>query len=221
MRSVKIEFTTNKINRKVSIIQTKETVSVLETMGSFTEVSTTEAITTKATTTTTTSTTSTTSNSISAVAETTNELSNANKAQEAASDQCIYVDSDNVLHIDTSLINISKEELAERLGASLPEPVDFPWYGTDLKNIDYTYQGIPLCFMFQYDTLVMIIYDTMTPFNYDTYDAASSFFQSGDLYGTSATILVDENCYLEMMEDFYAETGETCFHQRYVSYDMY
>ncbi len=130
---------------------------------------------------------------------------------------CIYLDPNDLLIVDTyRLFGYSYDEVCEILNVSLPEPQEFPWWGVDLKNVDFTYNNIPLCFMFQYDKLVMIIYDVESEFRNDTCDAAYDFFGESEYF--HYWHLYD--CSFELFVDTYATDGTTHFKQQYTSYDM-
>lgn len=134
------------------------------------------------------------------------------------SNEYISLDSNGILLADVSLLGLSRSELSEKLGINVPEPSDFSWWGTDLRNIDCTYNDIGLCFMFQYDKLVMIIYDVKEPFSEAKFSDAQKALGSGYLSGNdSGKIDISQSAYYEMIGDFYAETGEIVCHQRYIN----
>lgn len=128
----------------------------------------------------------------------------------------ISVDSSGLLKIDVNILGSSYDKLCDTLNADLPTPQEFPWWGTDLKNADYTYNGIPLCFMFQYDKLVMVIYDIESEFRNDICDAAYDYFGNADyphLWSLGT-------CTFEILLDTYATDGTTHFKQQYTYSDM-
>lgn len=184
-----------------------------EAKTTVTEKTTTKKTTAKTTSTTKKTTAKTTKTTTTTVKATTTEAAAINP------DDLIRVTDKNLFIADRSLLGLSRAELSAVLGADVPEPVDFPWWGTDLKNTDMTYNDIDLCFMFQYDRLVAVIYDTME--SYDENVALAACQEFGVSVGDAVTEsglridLDDYNCY-EMYEDVYAETGETCYHQMYV-----
>lgn len=132
----------------------------------------------------------------------------------------IFVDKNNVFHADISLFGKSRSEVSSKLGITVPTPQDFPWWGVSLKNSDIVYCGVRLCLMFQYDKLVMIIYDTMTPLDTTVWSAAVSEYSDSKINSSQHTISFSDGSYLEFVDDFYAETGEDCYHQRFVSSQM-
>jgi len=155
------------------------------------------------------------------------------------SESFIRVDENGVLLADTSLLGMTREQLSEKLGENIPEPKDFPWWGVNLSNTDYEYKGNKICFMFQTVTekdsdgnetstekLVMIIYDVMDAgFDTKVYGNAVKLLGNGELSpntdGTMRGVIkFDDGSYYEILEDYYEETGEKCYHQRYVSKDI-
>lgn len=211
------EIVTTIENEEESAVHTTVTPAAekkkTEAKTTVTKKTTTKKTTVKTTTTTKKTTAKTTTTKTTTAKTTTTEASVINP------DDLIRVTDRNLFIADRSLLGLSRAELSEALGVSVPEPVDFPWWGTDLKNTDMSYNGIDLCFMFQYDRLVAIIYDTME--SYDENVAIAACEEFGVSVGDAVTEsglridLDDYNCY-EMYEDVYAETGETCYHQRYV-----
>ena len=167
-------------------------------------------------TTSTTTVTTTTAAATTTPAVTTTKLTTT---AEPLEDVYIELSEKKILSIDTDLLGNSREELMSILGISIPEPEEFKGYGTDLMNSDVTYNGTDLCFMFQYDKLVMIIYDVMEPMNQAALEnACDELGLSADDYNIEDGIEFkdkDGNIY-QMFGDVYAETGEKCYHQRYV-----
>lgn len=168
------------------------------------------------TTTSTTTVTTTTTPAPTTTAATTTKLTTTEAPLE---DVYIELSEKEILTIDTELLGNTREELMSILGVEIPAPKEFPWYGTDLMNSDVTYNGADLCFMFQYDKLVMIIYDVMEPLSQEAIsNACDELGLDAEDYSIENGIEVqdpDGNCY-KMYGDFYAETGEQCYHQSYI-----
>ena len=126
------------------------------------------------------------------------------------------VNSENIFIADIGLLNLSFEEVKERLGMDLSEPQEFPYWGVDLKNIDIVYNEIPVCLMFQYDKLVMMMYDTYSELTDDVLNAAS------DVRGESSesNYWTIENGYFEISEDYYESQQTYGYRQSYVSSEI-
>lgn len=135
-------------------------------------------------------------------------------------DPYIALSNSNMLCIqDYSIFGTSREELSSLLGVNLPEPIDFPyWNISDLQNVDYTYNDIPLCFMFQNDKLVAVIYDKKSTYDSEIYTAALRKF--GEETYDDYWIVPSGNCTFEILINVYAETGEKYLEQRYISQDI-
>lgn len=168
------------------------------------------------TTTSTTTVATTTTPAPTTTAATTTKLTTTEAPLE---DIYIELSEKKILTIDTELLGNTREELMSILGVEIPEPKEFPWYGTDLMNSDVTYNDADLCFMFQYDKLVMIIYDVMEPMNQEALEnACEELGLDADDYNIEDGIEVQDpnGNIFQMFGDVYAETGEECYHQRYV-----
>lgn len=135
---------------------------------------------------------------------------------ESTSSEYVYLDN-GLLRINPEIFDFSYDDLCQELGVSLPTPQSFPWWGVDLQNVDYTYNGIPLCFMFQYGQLVMVIYDIESEFQNDVCDRAYDTFGVAEY--PHYWIFNDYSTF-EILLDTYAEDGTTHFKQQYTSNDM-
>ncbi|MCD8219225.1 MAG: hypothetical protein LUC50_02415 [Ruminococcus sp.] len=122
---------------------------------------------------------------------------------------------------DDSIMNMTKDELEDALDLSLAEPEYFPWLGNDLCSIDITYNGIQICLMFQNERLVIITHDIMgISWNDSVWNEAVNrldYTEKEDGYGYGAK--ASWNYYYRAAEDCYAETGENCMKQYYISYN--
>ena len=128
-------------------------------------------------------------------------------------ENCIYSDDNGLLNINYSLFGKSFDEINDIFNSELDEPQDFPYWGLNFKNVDYTYNDIPVCFMFQYDKLVAITYDRLSDFDETTYNAAV------DLFGEDTdNVWYLDNCSFSLSTEPY-ENGDYYFRQTYLSYD--
>lgn len=139
----------------------------------------------------------------------------------------IFVDEDNLLHVNMNYFGMSKNQLEDEIGIKIDDPIDYPWWGVDLTASWIECENKEICLMFQYEKLVIIYYDIKSYFKEPVWDKAVKI--SEGKYNLEGYI--DRNtgvrfiglpfsAYLQMFQESYSETGETVFRQQYVAYDM-
>lgn len=117
--------------------------------------------------------------------------------------------------IDDSLLGLSYDSLCETLKCELDEPKDWPYWGKDLKWVEYSHFEKPVVvFMFQNEKLCMIYNDQDNNSETEIYRAIETQF------GLNLPVEVSNNCYFNAYMEPYIETGEYYFRQAYLSYDM-
>ena len=132
--------------------------------------------------------------------------------------------SDGLFIADRTLLGKTRSQISSSLGTIIPAPVDFPYWGIGLSNSDCTINGVDVCFMFQNEKCVMIIHDEMTPINKNVFNAAVKFYNDKSAvysdFSKKGSVKVSYNCTYEIYEDVYATSGQTVYHQQYVSSSM-
>ncbi len=136
----------------------------------------------------------------------------------------IKINSDGLFIADRTLLGKTRSQISSSLGTIIPAPVDFPYWGIGLSNSDCTINGVDVCFMFQNEKCVMIIHDEKTPINKNVFNAAVKFYNDKSAvysdFSKKGSVKVSYNCTYEIYEDVYATSGQTVYHQQYVSSSM-
>ena len=105
----------------------------------------------------------------------------------------ISIDGNNILHVDFDIAGYDYWSIQDYLGIQLGDQIDFPFWGiNDLKYSVGDYNGSKLCFVFKYDKLVSVVYETKGTINQDILNNASSVYggyntiEEGRRYGFNA-----------------------------------
>ena len=105
----------------------------------------------------------------------------------------VSIDGNNILHVDFDIAGYDYWSIQDYLGMQLGDQIDFPFWGiNDLKYAVGDYHGNKLCFVFKYDKLVSVVYETKGTINQDILNNASSVYggyntiEEGRRYGFNA-----------------------------------
>lgn len=134
----------------------------------------------------------------------------------------VWIDENGLLQIDMSLIGKNPKDIGEAIGKEIT-PTEWTYWGSDLTFWEDT-NGIG--YMFQNNELVIVTYDNGYEFNENVLNAAKQAFSGSVSEKTQndnpyITIDVNNKCTLELFVEYYTDTQDYHFRQRYISKSMY